>query len=216
MIHPIKYEKDDQLGTQLEFIVSAVHLRAENYKIDPMERLKIKQMAGGLKPSLAAMSSLVAGLAAAEVLKHVNGLEVDQLREVQLNLAVPQLTYSEPRPLHPVKPYNSIFEESAVLIPAKFTLWEKVLIRGPLTLQQFITKLEQDFAIHVLIIYTGAVVLYNVVNGEHEDQTNMKSLYEHKAQVTVQPGNKYLKLKVEARTQLEDRNAILPVIKYAL
>ena len=214
-IRPISYEKDDPSGTQLEFIVSSAHLRCANYKIEPLERLKIKQMAGSLKPSLPAMASLVAGLTSSELLKLATGLEVDQLKEVRLNMATPEFALTETRPLRPMKPYNTIFEENAVLIPAKFTMWEKVAIAGPMTLQQFRDTLERDYKIHILIIYSGSTVLYNVVNAGNDGQTDMKTLFETKTQSVIPSGSKYLPLKIEARTQSEDRNAILPVIKYA-
>lgn len=214
-IHPLHYEKDDPSGTQLEFIVSVAHLRCMNYKIEPMERLKIKQIAGGLKPSLPAMSSVVAGLAAAEVLKLAAGLDAEHLKEIKANFASPELSLTELRAAPSVTPTHSLYEDSAVMLPSKFTQWDKVNIQGPLTVSQFKEKLEREYAIHILIIYSGSVVLYNVVSAGNEGQSDLYTLYRTKtkcASTTL----KYLALKVEARTQADDRNAILPVIKYAL
>jgi len=213
-VHPLTYQKDDPSGTQLEFIVSASHIRCGNYKIEPMERLKIKQIAGGLQPSLPAMSSFVAGLAAAEVLKLAAGVETDHLKEIRANLAGPELALTELRSAPAVKPMHSLYEESAVLIPAKFTLWDKVHLQGPMTVAQLKERLERDFSVHILIIYSGSVVFYNVVNAGQEVQSDLYALYQAKTQTART--SKYLALKVEARTQADDRNAVLPVIKYAL
>lgn len=214
-IRPLKYQKDDPTGTQLEFIVSAAHIRCGNYKIEPMERLKIKQIAGGLQPSLPAMSSFVAGLAAAEVLKLAAGVEIDHLKEIKANLAGPELALTELRTAPAVKPMHSMYEESAVLIPAKFTMWDKIALQGPMSIAQLKDRLERDCNVHILIIYSGSVVLYNVVNAGHEVQSDVYAFYQAKMQASGVPV-KYLALKVEARTQGDDRNAVLPVIKYAI
>jgi ubiquitin-activating enzyme E1 len=214
-IHPLTYVKDDPSGTQLEYIVSASHIRCGNYKIEPLERLKIKQMAGGLQPSLPAMSSFVAGLAAAEILKLAAGLDIDQLKEIKANLAGPELALTELRAAPSIKPVHSMYEESAVLIPPKFTLWNKIKIQGPMTISHLKDKLESDYSIHILIIYSGSVVLYNVVNAGHEVQSDLYAFYQAKTQ-TASTNLKYLALKIEARTLADDRNAVLPVVKYAL
>lgn len=41
---PIDFEKDDDTNHHMEFITAASNLRAENYDIQPADRMKVRQI----------------------------------------------------------------------------------------------------------------------------------------------------------------------------
>jgi ubiquitin-activating enzyme E1 len=63
----IEFEKDDDL--HMEFIVNCSNLRAENYSILKVDKLKSKQISGRITPAIATTTSLVVGLNCIELYK---------------------------------------------------------------------------------------------------------------------------------------------------
>ncbi|CAF1233276.1 unnamed protein product [Didymodactylos carnosus] len=45
-LKPLEFEKDDDTNFHIDFITAASNLRAKNYEIEPVERSRIKQIAG--------------------------------------------------------------------------------------------------------------------------------------------------------------------------
>lgn len=67
----IDFEKDDDTNHHMEFIAAASNLRAENYDIQPADRMKTKQIAGKIIPAIATTTAAVAGLVCVELYKVV-------------------------------------------------------------------------------------------------------------------------------------------------
>lgn len=61
-----------------------------------MDWITTKLKAGRIVPALVTTTSCVAGLQTLELLKYLKKLQVEQMRNAYLNLAVPSLQMSEP------------------------------------------------------------------------------------------------------------------------
>ena len=65
--NPIQYEKDTNDINQINFISYTSNLRAKNYNIDNLDKMKIKIIAGKIMPALITSTSSVAGLLALQL-----------------------------------------------------------------------------------------------------------------------------------------------------
>ncbi|KIH64166.1 repeat in ubiquitin-activating protein, partial [Ancylostoma duodenale] len=97
-LNPIDFEKDDDTNHHMEMITAASNLRAENYSIQPADRMKTKQIAGRIIPAIATTTATVAGLVCIELYK-----------------------------------YNE----------TSFTLWDRLEIKGPKTLQEAVDWIQE-------------------------------------------------------------------------
>ena len=68
-----------------------------------MDWITTKLKAGRIVPALVTTTSCVAGLQTLELLKYLKKTQIDQMRNVYLNLAVPSLQMSEPGELQKKK-----------------------------------------------------------------------------------------------------------------
>ncbi len=64
---PIQYEKDTNDINQINYISYTSNLRAKNYNINNLDKMKIKIIAGKIMPALITSTSSVAGLLALQL-----------------------------------------------------------------------------------------------------------------------------------------------------
>jgi ubiquitin-activating enzyme E1 len=72
-IQALNFEKDDDENLHMDFVVATSNLRANNYRIPTADRHTSKQIAGKIIPAIATSTSIVAGLAALETYKLIQG-----------------------------------------------------------------------------------------------------------------------------------------------
>lgn len=143
---PIDFEKDDDTNHHMEFVTSCSNLRASNYNIAPAEFMQTKQIAGRIIPALATTTSVVAGLVAIELYKIIDmknnkdAVIAERFKCGFANLALPLYAFSEPVGA-PKRKYGD----------TEFTLWDRIEIDGPMTLQELIDKIAVCFK--VLCLY---------------------------------------------------------------
>lgn len=100
-IAPITFEKDDDTNNHIDFITSCANLRADNYNIEPKDRLTTKGLAGKIIPAIATTTSIVSGLTALEMYKVIYGSQnknyntLDRYRYGSFNLAVQMFGFGE-------------------------------------------------------------------------------------------------------------------------
>ncbi|CAL2040742.1 unnamed protein product [Caenorhabditis brenneri] len=173
----VDFEKDDDTNHHMEFITAASNLRAENYDILPADRMKTKQIAGKIIPAIATTTAAVAGLVCIEFYKMVdaNGVPrtpLDRFKNTFLNLSMPLFSMAEPMAA-PRKTY----------LDREFTLWDRIDVQGPLTLQEFLDDVQrQTGGCEVSMLSAGTCLLFsffmNAAKKQERLRTELKLVYE--------------------------------------
>jgi len=87
---------------------------------------------------------MIVGSVGIEVFKHLLNKPISTMRNAFVNLALPFWVFSEPQP--PIqnkdKDYDPILLGPVKAIPPNFTIWDKLAVKGPLTVGQFIEKFK--------------------------------------------------------------------------
>lgn len=135
----IEFEKDDPTNFHIEFMGGVSNLRARNYKIEEADNFKIKLIAGKIIPAIATTTAMVVGAVGIEIIKFLIGKKGGAYKNVTANLALPLWVFNDPIEaiVNVDKEFDPIMCGPIKVIPSKFTKWEKINIKGPMTVGDF-------------------------------------------------------------------------------
>lgn len=152
-IFPEEFEKDDDTNGHMDFIASAANIRAINYQIEPKDKLEIKRIAGKIIPAIATTTAMICGFVALEMYKvhSIDKKPIEQFRFGSINLAISMFSLSEP-----IKCQENVCKGNGI----KYTLWDKWVIEGDLTVGEFIDAVKDKYKLTVDMITVGHGLLY--------------------------------------------------------
>jgi len=148
---PIEFEKDDDSNHHIDFISAVSNLRARQYAIPELDRLKIKAIAGRIMPAIATTTAAVSGLVAIELIKVVQNLPLDKYKNLFMNLALPFWALTEPGEAPKTKIGNST---------ATYTLWDKWELKGDRLLSDFVAHFKKTYNLQVSGVFNGPIIVY--------------------------------------------------------
>ena len=93
-----EFEKDDDANYHIDFIAAASNLRARNYRIIEVDRLKVKLTAGKIIPAIATTTAMICGVTTIEIIKYIQNKGIDDYKNSFLNLAVSLFLFTDPLP----------------------------------------------------------------------------------------------------------------------
>lgn len=149
---PQEFEKDNDANFHIDFIYALSNCRAKNYTLDPMDWITTKLKAGRIIPALATTTSSIAGLQTLEMIKLLNDTKLEDLRNINLNLAVPSLMASEPGPPQKVKLREGL----------EISIWDTWTVHFPkdAALKDLIKKLQKKFKLEPKDIFKEGLPVY--------------------------------------------------------
>ncbi|XP_074357659.1 ubiquitin-activating enzyme E1 1-like [Apium graveolens] len=160
---PIQFEKDDDTNHHMDMIAALANMRARNYSIPEVDKLKAKFIAGRIIPAIATSTAMATGLVCLELYKVLNGGHtVEDYRNTFANLALPLFSIAEPVP-------PKVFNHRDM----KWTVWDRWIVDGNPTLRELLKWLS-DKGLNAYSISCGSCLLYNSMFPRHKDRMDKK------------------------------------------
>ncbi|CAI5479155.1 unnamed protein product, partial [Closterium sp. Yama58-4] len=124
---PVQFEKDDDTNYHMDLMAALANLRARNYTIGEVDKLKAKFIAGRIIPAIATTTALATGLVCLELYKVLQNAKASALRNTFANLALPLFSMAEPVPPKSVK-HGEL----------TWTVWDRWTVEGDVTMQELL------------------------------------------------------------------------------
>ncbi|CAM8949146.1 unnamed protein product [Rhodiola kirilowii] len=160
---PILFEKDDDTNYHMDLIAGLANMRARNYSIPEIDKLKAKFIAGRIIPAIATATAMATGLVCLELYKVLDGAHVvEDYRNTFANLALPLFSMAEPVPPKVIKHQD-----------LTWTVWDRWIIKDNPTLRELL-KWLQDKGLSAYSISHGSCLLYNSMFPRHKDRMDKK------------------------------------------
>lgn len=161
-LNPIHFEKDDDTNFHMDLIAGLANLRARNYEIPEVDKLKAKFIAGRIIPAIATTTALATGLVCLEIYKLVQGLKAEKFRNTFANLALPLFSISEPVPPKRFKHADMAW-----------SVWDRWIVEGDVTLRELLAWFSEK-NLSAYSISCGAALLYNTLFPKHKERMDTK------------------------------------------
>uniref|UniRef100_A0A7S0Y9F7 Ubiquitin-activating enzyme E1 C-terminal domain-containing protein n=1 Tax=Polytomella parva TaxID=51329 RepID=A0A7S0Y9F7_9CHLO len=160
----IQFEKDDDTNHHMAMIAGLANMRARCYGIAEVDRLKAKLIAGRIIPAIATATACATGLVCLELYKVLQGDKpIEAYRNSFVNLALPLMAMAEPMKMAVTKHGETL----------KWTLWDRWILKGDVTVQEVIDWLEEK-GIIAGSISAGTALLYCNIFPRHADRVGKR------------------------------------------
>ncbi|XP_078447049.1 ubiquitin-activating enzyme 1 [Wolffia australiana] len=201
-MNPVQFEKDDDTNYHMDLIAGLANMRARNYSIPEVDKLKAKFIAGRIIPAIATSTSMATGLVCLELYKVLDGgHKVEDYRNTFANLALPMLTMSEPVPPKLVKHQDMAW-----------TVWDRWSVHQDLTLRELLGWLKTR-GLNAYSISCGTSLLYNSMFPRHKDRLDRKVVEVAKdvAKIDLPPYRRHLDVVVACEDD-DDNDIDIPLV----
>ncbi|XP_023532141.1 ubiquitin-activating enzyme E1 1-like [Cucurbita pepo subsp. pepo] len=199
---PIQFEKDDDTNYHMDLIAGLANMRARNYSIPEVDKLKAKFIAGRIIPAIATSTAMATGLVCLELYKVLDGgHKVENYRNTFANLALPLFSMAEPVPPKVIKHRDM-----------SWTVWDRWIIKDNPTLRELIKWLKNK-GLNAYSISCGSCLLYNSMFPRHKDRMDKKvvDLARDIAKVELPPYRRHLDVVVACEDD-EDNDIDIPLV----
>lgn len=195
VMKPIQFEKDDDTNYHMDFIAGLANMRARNYSIPEVDKLRAKFIAGRIIPAIATSTAMATGLVCLELYKVIDGgHKVEDYRNTFANLALPLFSMAEPVPPKVIKHRD-----------LSWTVWDRWTIKGNPTLRELIKWLA-DKGLDAYSISCGSCLLFNSMFPRHKERMDKKvvDLARDVAKMEIPPYRRHLDLMVACEDEEEN------------
>ncbi|XP_010257066.2 PREDICTED: ubiquitin-activating enzyme E1 1 [Nelumbo nucifera] len=201
-MNPIQFEKDDDTNYHMDLIAGLANMRARNYSIPEVDKLKAKFIAGRIIPAIATSTAMATGLVCLELYKVLDGgHKLEDYRNTFANLALPLFSMAEPVPPKVIKHRDM-----------SWTVWDRWILKDNPTLRDLLQWLK-DKGLNAYSISCGSSLLYNSMFPRHRDRMDRKmvDLAREVAKVEVPPYRRHLDVVVACEDD-DDNDIDIPQV----
>ncbi|KAJ4907398.1 Ubiquitin-activating enzyme E1 1 [Raphanus sativus] len=199
---PIQFEKDDDTNYHMDVIAGLANMRARNYSIPEVDKLKAKFIAGRIIPAIATSTAMATGLVCLELYKVLDGgHKVEAYRNTFANLALPLFSMAEPVPAKVVKHRDMAW-----------SVWDRWVLKGNPTLREVLNWLEEK-GLSAYSISCGSCLLFNSMFPRHKERMDKKvvDLARDIAKVELPPYRHHLDVVVACEDE-DDNDVDIPLV----
>ena len=138
------------------------------------------------------------------------------MRNCFLNLAISLFVMTEPAEVIKMqdKAYDELLLGPVKAIPPKWTVWDKIVINGSKTCQEFIDEIKKEYNVDVSVITANNVSIIQTFMPSNKDRFGQKieDIYKANSKVPLEDNKTYLFLEVSG--DVDDASALMPLFKY--
>ncbi|KAG7965152.1 hypothetical protein I3843_09G210000 [Carya illinoinensis] len=162
-MNSIQFEKDDDTNYHMDLIAGLANMRARNYGIPEVDKLKAKFIAGRIIPAIATSTAMATGLVCLELYKVLDGgHKLQDYRNTFANLALPLFSIAEPVPPKVIKHKDM-----------SWTVWDRWILKDNPTLKELLQWLKNR-GLNAYSISHGSCLLYNSIFPKHRERMDKK------------------------------------------
>lgn len=155
--------QDDDTNFHMDMIAGLANMRARNYSIPEVDKLKAKFIAGRIIPAIATSTAMATGFVCLELYKVLDGHhKLEDYRDTFVNLATPFISMAEPAATKSVKHLDT-----------SWTVWDRWVLKGDPTLRKLLEWLKNK-GLNAYSISYGSCLLYNSMFPRHADRMDRK------------------------------------------
>jgi len=182
----VEFEKDDDTNFHMDAIAGLSNMRARNYDIPEVDKLKAKFIAGRIIPAIATTTAMATGLVCLELYKVFNGAPIEAYRNTFANLALPLFAMAEP-----IAPKKFEFKDMS------WTLWDRWVLKGDLTVKELLDWFEAK-GLAAYSVSCGQSLIYNTIFPKHKERMDKKvsDLVQTVAKLEIPEANKHFDIVV--------------------
>ena len=218
----IIFEKDSIKNSQYDFMYSCSNLKALNFQIPQCDFIKIKNISSNIVPSIVTSNAVITGLASMQlyllakllvekekndnnILESEEALKLFRNYYINMGLNGYSFSYLPKKILHNEK--NDI--------PKNWSVWDFILLNGPLKVYEFIDKIQEKYEVKVKSIHSGKSMIYSENDPKEMRNLKIEELYEKITRKSLNENNKYLIFALIASSK-DISDARMPKVKYIL
>jgi len=213
-LNETEFEKDSDTNFHIDFIAGVSNLRARNYKIEEVDKFKIKFIAGKIIPAIATTTAMIVGVIGFEIIKFILQKPVSVMKNSFCNLALPLWVFSVPLPAVKFVDYNPPKGKSEyakdyiapyrVIPRGGFTNWDKIVLEGPMSLGEIVIYFKDKYEVEVGGVAFEKALLYNKYTaGDKQKRLKMTpdECYEDIMEKVYLKHKKFMQIVVTGETQ---------------
>jgi ubiquitin-activating enzyme E1 len=158
----IEFEKDDDTNFHMDAIAGLSNMRARNYEIPEVDKLKAKFIAGRIIPAIATTTAMATGLVCLELYKVFNNAKIEAYRNTFANLALPLFAMAEP-----------IAAKTDKFKDLQWSIWDRWIIEGDVTVAEVLAHFAEK-GLTVYSMSVGQSLVYNDIFPRHAERKGQR------------------------------------------
>ena len=128
--------------------------------------------------------------------------------------------FTEPDPVNKTKTkeYDVIVLGKLKAVPEDFTIYDKIVIQGPMTFKEIFALLKEKYNVEVTLVSSGRVAVYNGYLPGNKHAVRLprtpEDVYREISEDPIPAGRKYLALELGGEDVDEGCDFSMPTLKY--
>jgi len=213
-IIPQKFEKDNDENKQVFFINLCSNLRAKNYRIQNINEQQTKMIAGRIVPALANTTAMITGFACLQLLTLLNSDDISSVKNCFFNTALNQYLINNPSDVIYMEDqdYNPLMDGPSIAVPKRWTVWDIIKIKGPMTCQEFVEYFKKEYNVKILGIASNFKSIIQMFMPSKKEKLSLKIEDIYRKINGLKKEQKSLWLEISG--VINNINVVMPKIKY--